>query len=97
MTQVIKVCVGCACAKNFGEDNLKRAEKILGIKAGETTPDGRFKLEKSGCLGHCSEAPNVLFCSESAMGSIINDGEFHNKMLPHRFEKLLHNKRDNAL
>lgn len=92
MTKVIKVCVGCACAKQFGEENLKRAEKTLGIKAGETTPDGKFKLEKSGCLGQCSSAPNVMICSGSALGSIMNEGTLHPKVLPHKMKQLINNQ-----
>jgi len=37
---------------NFGPDTLATAEKVLGIKAGETTPNGQFRLEKTGCLMH---------------------------------------------
>jgi len=29
----------------------------LGIKAGETTPDGKFSLSEVECLGSCGTAP----------------------------------------
>ena len=40
-------------------------EKKLGIKAGETTPDGRFTIKKVECLAACGYAP----CCRSTSGS----------------------------
>ena len=39
-------------------------EKKLGIKAGETTEDGRFSLETMECLGACDQAPALLVNNE---------------------------------
>jgi len=84
---IIKVCTGCACSKNFGNDNIKRAEKVLGIKVGETTEDGHIKLESSGCLGQCSQAPNVYFGTSDPLSMIMNDGHVENRCLPPKLEK----------
>jgi NADH:ubiquinone oxidoreductase subunit E len=86
---IVKVCTGCACSKNFGNDNLKRAEKVLGIKVGQTTEDGHIRLESSGCLGHCSTAPNVYFGSASPLSMAMNDGQVEQKLLPPKLEKKL--------
>lgn len=86
---IIKVCTGCACARNFGNDNLQRAEKVLGIKAGERTEDGHIQLESSGCLGYCSEAPNVFFGDASPLSMAMNDGTVELKMLPNKLEEKL--------
>jgi NADH-quinone oxidoreductase subunit E len=35
-------------------------EQRLGIRAGETTPDGRFTLLTIPCLGDCDHAPAAM-------------------------------------
>lgn len=82
---IIKVCCGCSCAANFGLENLKKAEEILGIKAGETSSDGKFRLEKAGCMSNCENAPNVMFCKPS----IMLDGKIEQNLLPNRFAQIL--------
>ena len=42
------------------EDLVRRLEEILGVKLGETTPDGRFTLLPIVCLGACEKAPAML-------------------------------------
>ncbi len=87
---IIKICLGCSCSQNFGPENLQLAEKILGIKAGETTKDGQFRLEKTGCLSHCESAPNVLFCKQDGpLSAVMMDGLVEENLLPHRFEEKL--------
>jgi bidirectional [NiFe] hydrogenase diaphorase subunit len=87
---IIKICMGSSCCINFGLDNLAIAEKTLGIKAGETTPDGKFRLEKTGCLSHCEDAPNVMFLQQtSPLSLIMMDGTVDRHMLPHHLEKKL--------
>ncbi|MFT7183792.1 MAG: NADH:ubiquinone oxidoreductase subunit E [Oceanicoccus sp.] len=86
---IVKVCTGKACSKNFGNENLKRAEKMLGIKAGETTADGHIHLESTGCIGYCSQAPNVYFGSASPLSMTMNDGTVENKISPPSLEKKL--------
>ena len=39
-------------------------EKKLGLKAGETTSDGRFSFETMECLGACDQAPALLVNDE---------------------------------
>ncbi len=63
---------------------------MLKIKPGQTTPDGKFRLETTGCLGGCSEGPNVFFQKcDGALDALMIDGDFKTKMLPNRFEKEL--------
>lgn len=38
----------------------KAFEKELGIKMGETTPDGKFTLSHTPCIGMCDQAPAAL-------------------------------------
>ena len=56
----IRVCLGTACHVHRGPRILEAMERELGIKAGETTPDGKFSLEATACLGACAQAPLVL-------------------------------------
>lgn len=92
---IVKICTGCSCSKNFGEDNLKRAEKVLGIKAGESTPDGHIRLESSGCLGRCHEAPNVFFGEASPLSMAMNVGTLETRILPPKLEKKLQELKNN--
>jgi NADH-quinone oxidoreductase subunit E len=53
----IKVCLGTACHVKGGEIILENFERKLGIKAGETTPDREFSIDKVACVGCCALAP----------------------------------------
>jgi NADH:ubiquinone oxidoreductase subunit E len=55
--RLIEVCESAPCAFSGGARLLGWLEKLLGIKAGETTEDGLFTLLKSGCFGGCEKAP----------------------------------------
>lgn len=54
---VIEVCRTGPCAICGGEDIQAHLEQRLGIKTGETTPDGLFSLKAVECLGACGSAP----------------------------------------
>ena len=43
-----------------GEELLAHLCEKLGIRPGETTPDGRVTLEFAECLGACEQAPAIL-------------------------------------
>lgn len=53
----INMCLGTACYVKGAEDILGEIEDDLGIKRGETTPDLKFSILESRCLGDCSLAP----------------------------------------
>lgn len=59
-----KVCLGTACHVKGGAVILEALEKELGIKAGNTTADGKFSLEGVRCLGACALAPIVVIDDE---------------------------------
>jgi NADH-quinone oxidoreductase subunit E len=54
---ICTVCLGTACHVRGGEAVLEQFERRLGISAGQTTPDGKFTLERVNCLGACALAP----------------------------------------
>jgi NADH-quinone oxidoreductase subunit E len=53
----IQVCKTLSCKLLGAEKITKYCSEKLGIKAGETTPDGRFSLSEVECLGSCGTAP----------------------------------------
>lgn len=54
---LIEVCQTSSCWLMGAEDVVRHIEKKLGIKVGETTPDGQFTLKTVECLGACGYAP----------------------------------------
>jgi len=53
----IRVCRTTPCWLCGADDVLKACEETLGIKAGQSTEDGRFFLREFECLGACANAP----------------------------------------
>jgi NADH:ubiquinone oxidoreductase subunit E len=57
---LIAVCMGTACHVNRSAKVLEELERQLGVKAGQTTPDGEFTVETVNCLGACALGPVVV-------------------------------------
>ncbi len=53
----ISVCLGTACYVKGSEKVLDRLKEKLGIDVGEITPDGKFSIEATRCIGACGLAP----------------------------------------
>jgi len=53
----IQICKTLSCKLLGSEKITKHCSEKLGIKVGETTPDGRFLLSEVECLGSCGTAP----------------------------------------
>ena len=69
---VVKVCLGTACHVHGGPAILDELERTLGIKAGNTTPDGKFSLEAVRCVGACALGP-MLLMNEEPQGNMTPD------------------------
>jgi len=54
---LLNVCTNIACQLLGAEELLHHAETRLGIRAGNTTPDGLFTIEDVECVAACTEAP----------------------------------------
>ena len=54
---VINICGTMSCALMGAEELMHHAEEKLGVKLGETTPDGMFTVERAECQAACTEAP----------------------------------------
>jgi len=55
----IAVCTNVSCALVGAQAVVEAFEETLGIRSGETTDDGEFKLTSFECLGGCGWAPVV--------------------------------------
>lgn len=65
----IKVCLGTACHVKGGNTILECWERRLSIRAGETTPDRQFSVDRVACVGCCAMAP-VSVVDEVVHGKI---------------------------
>lgn len=54
------VCRSISCMLRGGEELLADVCRDLGLRPGETTPDGEITLEFAECLGVCEGAPCIL-------------------------------------
>ncbi|MGE5340059.1 MAG: NAD(P)H-dependent oxidoreductase subunit E [Candidatus Omnitrophota bacterium] len=69
---VIRLCISPVCRLMGGVDMMDILKQILGIREGESTPDGRFTLEPCECLGQCDRAP-VLMLDNDIYGNLTED------------------------
>ncbi len=53
----IQVCTDLPCALRGADEFLEKLCENIGIKVGETTPDGLFTIEAVTCLAGCHHAP----------------------------------------
>ena len=58
--KIVRVCDDVPCYLAGSEKICASIEQHLGIREGETTPDGEYTLEIVPCLGHCDHAPVVM-------------------------------------
>ena len=79
---VIGVCTGTACYVKGAQDVLDEVEKQLGIASGKTTPDGKFTIQDTRCLGCCGLAPVM----------VIND-DVYGRLVPGDIEEILNKYR----
>jgi NADH-quinone oxidoreductase E subunit len=82
---VIRVCKTITCAMKGKNQILLALEDSLKIKAGETTPDKKFTILETNCLGWCHKAPAML----------IND-DVYTELTPESVRQILeeYKKRD---
>lgn len=65
----IKVCLGTACHVRGGSQIMETIERELDVKAGGTTKDFKFGLERVACFGSCALAP-VLVVDDKVYGRL---------------------------
>jgi NADH-quinone oxidoreductase subunit E len=75
----ISICDNISCMLCGADDVVAHVQERLGIKLGETTPDGRITLHKEEeCLAACAGAPMMLV-----------DGHYHEHLTIERVDAIL--------
>jgi NADH-quinone oxidoreductase subunit E len=74
----LQFCHNVSCSMNGAENVIAHVEHKLGIKPGQTTPDGRYTLSVVECLGSCGTAPMMM----------VNEG-YHENLTPAKVDELL--------
>ncbi len=75
---VIEICDDLPCALRGADKFVDYCEEKLGIKAGETTPDGAITLNTVMCLAACDRAP---MCQVNLA--------YHYDLTPEKFDALV--------
>lgn len=75
---LIRICKTAPCHVKGTKKTLEAFENVLGIKAGETTPDGLFTLETCECIGACDVSPAALI-----------DDTVYGHLTPNKVEELV--------
>jgi NADH-quinone oxidoreductase subunit E len=75
----VSICTNISCWLNGAQSLVEHAEQRLGIKLGESTPDGRVHLvAEEECLAACVRAPMALV-----------DGHYHENLTPETLDQVL--------
>ena len=75
----VSVCTNISCMLRGSQEVVDMIEKKLGIKTGESTPDGRIYLKREEeCLAACTGAPMMMV-----------DHVFHEHLTPESIDKTL--------
>ena len=75
----ISVCTNISCMLRGSDAIVERIEKKLGIKTGESTPDGRIYLKREEeCLAACNNAPMLMV-----------DHVYHENLTPESVDQIL--------
>lgn len=60
----IAVCLGTACYVKGSGAIIDKVSETIGVKPGDTSPDGKYSLEATRCIGACGLAPVMTVNSE---------------------------------
>jgi NADH-quinone oxidoreductase subunit E len=75
----VSVCTNISCMLRGAEDLVAHVERKLGIKTGESTPDGRIFLKREEeCLAACTGAPMLMV-----------DHVYHEHLTPEKVDAIL--------
>ncbi len=75
----ISVCTNICCMLRGSDEIVRHLEGRLGIRLGESTPDGRFTLKvEEECLAACGGGPMMTV-----------DGHYHEDLTPEKVSAIL--------
>jgi NADH:ubiquinone oxidoreductase subunit E len=66
---VVRFCESAPCHVVGGREVFQAVQNHLGIKPGQTTPDAKWSLVTTSCLGICSVGP-VFMVDEDVYGNV---------------------------
>jgi NADH-quinone oxidoreductase subunit E len=69
---LVRICQSPPCHLAGSTNLIEEISTFLGVKVGETTPDGLFTLETTECLGVCGVAP-VMMVNEEVHGNLTTE------------------------
>lgn len=72
---VLKICKSLPCYLKDASMIIENVKKVIGIKPGETTPDGMFSFELTNCIGACDQAPAMLI-NDKVYGNLTPERVF---------------------
>lgn len=72
---IIRLCRTISCDMVENHRVARQLESDLGIAFGETTPDGKFTLEWTNCLGMCDQGPAMMV--NDAVYTRLNPARVH--------------------
>lgn len=75
----VKVCTSISCMLRGSDKIINHLRDRLGIKVGETTPDGQFTLYEVECLAACGNAPAIQ----------IDDKDYFEDITPEKIDLVL--------
>jgi NADH-quinone oxidoreductase subunit E len=75
---LVRVCHNISCTLRGAEELLDEVTRVTGCAPGESSPDGRFHVERVECQGACTAAPMLVL-----------DGVYHENLAPGAAERLL--------
>ncbi len=68
----IGVCLGTACYVKGSQAILDKIKEKVGVQVGGTTPDRKFSLQATRCIGACGLAP-VITINDDVYGRLKAD------------------------
>ena len=68
----INVCLGTACYVKGAGNILEKVCEEVGCKSGGITPDGKFSIDATRCVGACGLAP-VMMINDDVYGRLTPD------------------------
>jgi len=75
----VSICTNISCMLRGGEELLAHAQRKLGIRANQSTADGRiFLKQEEECLAACTGAPMMMV-----------DHVFHEHLTPEKLDAIL--------
>lgn len=74
----LQVCRTLSCMLCGAQELTAHLEKKLGIKPGQVTADGRFRLSEVECLGSCTTAPVLQI-----------NFDYYENLTPEKVDKIL--------